>query len=119
MDVTLISPAQHQLVALWRMEADINNGGFLQFLGNWGVANHQLTLQALHAIGAPVTQQCLQDMFAVVRRFEDMPENVDLSDLPALLTDAEHEQLQELEEAFWDYPEPLNKLMVMHYGPAQ
>ena len=58
-------------------------------------------------------------MFAVLRRFEDMPENVDFSDLPALLTDAEHEQLQELEEAFWDYPEPLSKLLVMHYGPAQ
>jgi hypothetical protein len=36
-------PVQHELVALWRMEADINNGGFLQFLGNWGVENHQLT----------------------------------------------------------------------------
>ena len=118
-DTKLITPAQHELVALWRMEADINNGGFLQFLGNWGVENHQLTLQALQAIGAPVTQQCLQDMFAVLRRFEDMPENVDFSDLPELLTDAEHEQLQELEEAFWDYPEPLNKLVVMHYGPAQ
>ena len=107
------------LVALWRLVADGYNGGLLQFLGNWGVENHQLTLQALQAIGAPVTQQCLQDMFAVLGRFEDMPENVDFSDLPALLTDAEHEQLQELEEAFWDYPEPLNKLVVMHYGPAQ
>ena len=118
-DVTLISPAQHELVALWRMEADINNGGFLQFLGNWGLANHQLTLQALQAIGAPITRQCLQDMFAVLKRFEETSENVDYSDLPALLTDAEHEQLQELEEAFWDYPEPLNKLVVMHYGPVQ
>lgn len=118
-DVTRISPAQHELVALWRMEADINNGGFLQFLGNWGVENDQLTLQALQAIGAPLTRQCLQDMFAVLKRFEETSENVDFSDLPALLTDAEHEQLQELEEAFWDYPEPLNKLVVMHYGPVQ
>ena len=118
-DITRISPVQHELVALWRMEADINNGGFLQFLGNWGLANHQLTLQALQAIGAPITRQCLQDMFAVLKRFEEGPENVDYSDLPALLTDAEHAQLQELEEAFWDYPEPLNKLVVMHYGPAQ
>ncbi|WP_427771133.1 DMP19 family protein [Comamonas thiooxydans] len=118
-DITRISPAQHELVALWRMEADINNGGFLQFLGNWGVENHQLTLQALQAIGAPLTRQCLQDMFAVLKRFEETSENVDFSDLPALLTDAEHEQLQELEEAFWDYPEPLNKLVVMHYGPVQ
>lgn len=106
-DITRISRLQHELVALWRMEADINNGGFLQFLGNWGLANHRLSLEAL------------QDMFAVLKRFEEEPENVDYSDLPALLTDAEHEQLQELEEAFWDYPEPLNKLVVMHYGPAQ
>ncbi|EED65718.1 DUF4375 domain-containing protein [Comamonas testosteroni] len=118
-DITRISRLQHELVALWRMEADINNGGFLQFLGNWGLANHRLSLEALQAIGAPITRQCLQDMFAVLKRFEEEPENVDYSDLPALLTDAEHEQLQELEEAFWDYPEPLNKLVVMHYGPAQ
>ena len=118
-DVTQISRTQYELVALWRMESDINNGGFLQFLGNWGVENHQLTLQALQAIGAPLTHQCLQDMFAVLKRFEETSENVDFSDLPALLTDAEHEQLQELEEAFWDYPEPLNKLVVMHYGPVQ
>nr|WP_279086722.1 DUF2442 domain-containing protein [Comamonas thiooxydans] len=43
-DITRISPVQRELVALWRMEADINNGGFLQFLGNWGVENHQLPL---------------------------------------------------------------------------
>ncbi len=118
-DITRISPVQRELVALWRMEADINNGGFLQFLGNWGLANHRLSLEALQAIGAPITRQCLQDMFAVLKRFEETSENVDFSDLPALLTDAEHEQLQELEEAFWDYPEPLNKLVVMHYGAAQ
>ena len=118
-DVKQITRTQYELVALWRMEADINNGGFLQFLGNWGVGNYQVALQALQDIGAPAAHQCLQDMFAVLKRFEEGAENVGFSDLPALLTDAEHEQLQELEEAFWDYPEPLNKLVVMHYGPAQ
>ena len=118
-DITRISPVQRELVALWRMEADINNGGFLQFLGNWGVSNYQVALQSLQDIGAPAAHQCLQDMFAVVKRFEDAPENVELSDLPALLTDAEHDKLQELDEAFWDYPERLSKLAVMHYGPVK
>ena len=37
--------AQDQLlVALWRMEADINNGGFMQFLCNWGDPTCQLAL---------------------------------------------------------------------------
>ena len=118
-DITRISRLQHELVALWRMEADINNGGFLQFLGNWGVGNYQVALQALQDIGAPAAHQFLQDMFAVVKRFEDAPENVELSDLPALLTDAEHDKLQELDEAFWDYPERLSQLVVMHYGPVK
>ncbi|KAG1537443.1 hypothetical protein G6F50_014864 [Rhizopus delemar] len=30
-----LSDEDQQLVALWRMEADINNGGFMQFLCNW------------------------------------------------------------------------------------
>ena len=118
-DVAQIARTQYELVALWRMEADINNGGFLQFLGNWGVGNYQVALQSLQDIGAPAAHQCLQDMFAVVKRFEDAPENVELSDLPALLTDAEHDKLQELDEAFWDYPERLSKLAVMHYGPVK
>lgn len=118
-DTTQISSTQHELVALWRMEADINNGGFLQFLGNWGVHNHEIALQALRAIGAPRTHQCLQDMFATLQRFEDAPGNVELSDLPALLTDAEQEQLQALDEAFWEYPERLSRLVVLHYGPVR
>ncbi|MEG2050439.1 MAG: DUF4375 domain-containing protein [Comamonas sp.] len=117
-DTAQISRAQHELVALWRMEADINNGGFLQLLGNWGVGNLQVALQALQAIGAPATQQCLQAMLSVVARFEESPEETSLADLPALLTEAEHEQLQALDDAFWNYPERLAKLVVLHYGPA-
>lgn len=114
----LISKTQQELVALWRMEADINNGGFLQFLGNWGVANLQLALQALQTLGATQIHQCLQNMWALVQRFEDSPETTSLAELPGLLTQAEHERLQELDEAFWGYPDRLSKLVVTHYGPA-
>lgn len=117
-NTALISKTQHELVALWRMEADINNGGFLQFLGNWGVENCQLALQALQTMGATQMHQCLQNMLALVQRFENSPENTSLADLPALLTQAEHERLQALDEAFWDYPDRLSKLVVMHYGAA-
>lgn len=117
-NTALISKTQHELVALWRMEADINNGGFLQFLGNWGVKNCQLALQALQTMEATQMHQCLQNMLALVQRFENSPENTSLADLPALLTQAEHERLQTLDEAFWDYPDRLSKLVVMHYGAA-
>ena len=117
-DTTLITPAQHELVALWRMEADINNGGFMQFLCNWGAPNLEVALQALQKLGATQAHECLQQMFAVIARFEDSPDVTSLDDLPALLTEAENDRLQELDEAFWDYPDRLPKLVVLHYGPA-
>lgn len=40
-----LSAQDQLLVALWRMEADINNGGFMQFLCNWGDPTCQLALQ--------------------------------------------------------------------------
>ena len=108
-DTTLITPAQHELVALWRMEADINNGGFMQFLCNWGAPNLEVALQALQKLGATQAHECLQQMFAVIARFEDSPDVTSLDDLPALLTEAENDRLQELDEAFWDYPDHLPK----------
>ena len=42
-----LSDEDQQLVALWRMEADINNGGFMQLLCNWGDPTCQLALRAL------------------------------------------------------------------------
>ena len=43
---------EQDLFALWRLEADMNNGGFLQFFGNWGEANCQIVLDALKKIDA-------------------------------------------------------------------
>ena len=117
-DITRISPVQRELVALWRMEADINNGGFMQFLCNWGVPNLEVALQALQKLGATQTHECLQQMFAVIARFEDSPDVTELDQLPALLTEAENDRLQELDEYFWDYPDRLPRLVVQHYGPA-
>lgn len=51
-----LSDEDQQLVALWRMEADINNGGFMQFLCNWGDPTCQLALRALQAMGAVQTR---------------------------------------------------------------
>ena len=43
------------LVALWRLVADGYNGGLLQFLGNWGMAEMDAALAALAQIRASAT----------------------------------------------------------------
>ncbi len=43
---------QRELAALWRLEADVNNGAYLQFLANWGRESYVYASQALKKIGA-------------------------------------------------------------------
>ncbi|SDD73935.1 DMP19 family protein [Rhodococcus tukisamuensis] len=112
-DVDALSQRDHELVALWRLEADINNGGFLQFFGNWGVRNHLTAVAALDLIGACRAAELVRRMHAVIEPYAD--EVVSPADLPGLLTESDHDRLQELDEAFWEYPDRLARLVVQHY----
>ncbi|MBD9367721.1 DUF4375 domain-containing protein [Xanthomonas sp. XNM01] len=112
-----LSPQDQQLVALWRMEADINNGGFMQFLCNWGDQTCQLALSALGAIGATRTHAALAGMRGLMDRFEDAPEITGLHDLHAALTTAEQQALGAFEDAWYAYPDDLARLGLIHFGP--
>ena len=43
---------QREMAALWRLEADVNNGAYLQCLSNWGRETYEYASQALKRIGA-------------------------------------------------------------------
>jgi len=112
-----LSDDDQQLVALWRMEADINNGGFMQFLCNWGDPTCQLALQGLRAMGADQTHAALAGMRGLLDRFEDDPAVTELSDLYAAMTPAEQDALEQFEDAYYARPEDLARLGVLHFGP--
>lgn len=114
--VAALSQSDRELVALWRMEADINNGGFLQFFGNWGEANCAVALGALALIGAHAMERLLAEMVSVVAHYGETEEVISYSDLPRLLTKEEHARLEVLEKQFWSYPDALDVLVVTHYG---
>lgn len=111
-----LSATDQELVALWRMEADINNGGFMQFLCNWGDQTCQLALQALRKIGAVHMLDVLSRMRALIDRFEASPEVVQLNDIYGAMTQAEQDEMEALDHAFWDYPDPLSRLGLRWYG---
>lgn len=113
-----LSPRDQELVALWRMEADINNGGFMQFLCNWGDPTCQLALGALKKIGAARTHAILADMRGLIDRFEESPEVVQLNDIYGAMTEDEQARLQELDEAYFEYPDNLARLGLAYYGAA-
>ncbi|SIT09361.1 DUF4375 domain-containing protein [Achromobacter sp. MFA1 R4] len=111
-----LSGTDQELVALWRMEADINNGGFMQFLCNWGDETCQLALQALSKIGAVHMLDVLSRMRGLIDRFAAAPEVIQLDDIYGAMTDAEQAQLEALDHAFWEYPDPLARLGLRWYG---
>src|SRR5262249_6735540 len=57
---------QRELAALWRLEADVNNGAYLQFLGNWGRECYVYASQALKKIGAVQMAQIIDRCQALV-----------------------------------------------------
>lgn len=111
-----VSEVDREIVALWRMEADINNGGFMQFFCNWGEETFQLALKGLDRIGAPAMRALMEQMFAVFAHYGDTDEVISLADLPGMLTEEENERLEALENTFWDYPDRMDKLVVLAFS---
>ena len=110
---------EQELVALWRMEADINNGGFMQFLCNWGDPTCQLALLALRKIGAERTLAIVAAMRGLIDRFEAAPEVIELNDIYGAMTEAEQTRLQELDEAYFEYPDNLARLGLACYDAGE
>ena len=111
-----LSAQDQLLVALWRMEADINNGGFMQFLCNWGDPTCQLALRALQAMGATQTHAILAGMRGLLDRLEDDPAIKELTDLYGAMSEDEQQALEAFEDDYYARPEDLARLGLKHFG---
>lgn len=115
-DMSRLSPRDRDIVALWRLEADGYNGGFLQFFCNWGEENCSVALGALQAIGASATHEIVARQREIVMRLEDHPQLQSYDDIYRLLTEAEMEQIgNELDPQFWDTALEIPELAVRHF----
>ncbi len=114
-DVAKLDDEDHDVVVLWRLEADVNNGGFMQFLCNWGDPTVQRSIRVLDAIGATRMHAIVRRMRAILDRLEDDPRVTNLWDLYPAMTAAEHAEMWELDQAFWAYPDDLPRLAVVRY----
>jgi len=94
---------------LHALEAQVNNGGFHQFLSNPTGYLALDTIAALHEIGATRTRQLLESAIRVAYPNgypEDPSRHEDVAD-----DDATFDDLDELDAAFYRYEEPLSDLV--------
>lgn len=104
------------IVALWRLEADGYNGGFLQFFCNWGERSCELALKALAAIGARSAHAVVSRQRQLIGPLEDHPQLQRLWDIPELLSDEQHELIGgELDEQLWAAMEEVPTLAVKYF----
>jgi hypothetical protein len=114
-----LGPRDQAIVALWRLEADGYNGGFVQFFCNWGEQTCQLALQALHAIGAENTRALVSRQRQLLDHLEHHPELKALWDIARLLTEEEDEVISvQLDPQLWTAMEEVPALAVRHFYPG-
>jgi sulfur relay (sulfurtransferase) DsrC/TusE family protein len=111
-----LSVQDQALVALWRLDTDLNNEGFLQFLSDWGDATCQAALTALQAIGAERTHAIVAQLRTLLDRFERDPAIRSVEDIARAMREDERRQLAALEEAYYDRPDALVGLALAHFG---
>lgn len=125
---------QREMAALWRLEADVNNGGYLQFLMNWGYESYVYASAGLKRIGAERMAQIIDQCQALVDEHHDTadtgPGEVGrLHPMRVLqrdgrireyddekLPDSIVQRVLELSYEFMDYPEDLASLGLKHYS---
>lgn len=124
---------QRELAALWRLEADVNNGAYLQFLANWGRESYVYASQALKKIGARKMADLIDTCQALVDEHLNAEESssaelrnllpntvIDaagkvIKEAGSVLPDSIVARIYELSHEFMRYPEDVAKLGLDYY----
>lgn len=124
---------QRELAALWRLEADVNNGAYLQFLSNWGRESYVYASQALKKIGAHTMAEIIDSCQALVdehfssedalhnRRHLLMPNELIgldgelMKEAGSVLPQSVIDRIMDLSYQFMAYPDDLAVLGMKYY----
>ena len=61
-----LTTRDQELAALWKLEVDMNNGGFVQFFCNWGIDCYNISVTALKKINANKMLEIIESEFAII-----------------------------------------------------
>lgn len=105
---------EREVVLRWRLEADMYNGGFIQFFCNWGYKNFLETTKVLEKLNAHKTLAIITECESIISKVKNDERIKELWDLPKILseylTDEENKRLDELDELYWKNPDDIQKI---------
>jgi hypothetical protein len=125
---------QRELAALWRLEADVNNGAYLQFFANWGRESYEYASRALRKVRAKrlakivdrcqslVDKQLKINVVASADPQRMLPNPLIATDGTVLkeegscLPQSVLKRLYKLSYQFMEYPDDLASLGLAYYG---
>ena len=114
-DYKKLKPEEAEIGALFNMELDMHNGGFLQFFCNWGYEAYIYALRGLESIGAIETKKLLEKQYGVIARLKDDKRVDELWAIPEFLKESELDKLDKLDEEYWEDKEKIMDKMYTHY----
>jgi hypothetical protein len=125
---------ERELAALWRLETDVNNGGYLQFFSAWGKQSYLYASQALIKIEArrmaEIIDRCQmivdehfrassgssnEDRRALLPNQILAADGTELKKSGSVLPNAVVDELLDLSYEFMGYPEDIAELGKQHY----
>ncbi|WP_425466194.1 DMP19 family protein [Paenibacillus methanolicus] len=110
-----LSVQEQEIAALWMLEADVYNGGFLQFFCNGGEEAYNYAVRALQAIGAVHALDVVKSGYACIEHLSEDNRLTQLWDIPTFLTEEETAILDKLDARFWQDPDRIAELAYRYY----
>lgn len=109
-----LTPTEQTLVAIWALEADVNNGGFDQFYFNSHGHLGAAAGAALEAIGAIEMAAIVEEANARFGPGGPPEEREARQERLLELTESSEDFFGDLDRRFWGYPDDIAKLLRAH-----
>ena len=110
-DYDQLSVAERIFGIIWELESEVNNGGFHQYFWNSSGVLAPYVVDALKAIGAAAAAGIVQQALAVVGPDISWSDDVARQTRINLLSSQAREKLNDLDQAFYVYPDDLTALL--------
>ena len=102
-DWSKLDEREQEIAALWKLIADVYNGGFIQFFCNWGFDCFVYALRGIKRVGCAEAYNILNYTYSsVLDKFREDERLEAYWDIPEYLTEEDDNILMETDTAFWE-----------------